>query len=139
MSLNFECKQCAECCRNIQELILLEKDIARIKNFLNSNDFYFEKNGIAYLKLKGDKGCIFLEGQKCSIYQVRPTVCKAFPLQLDVRRRVWVLNKIPCNGWNIQDYLKEQGVSLGAHSIKYSYTTSVTDAKLELNTHAKGR
>lgn len=108
MGLIFKCKKCGKCCANVKELIIINKDLKRIKNFLNRDDFYYKIKGRNYIKLKGKKGCIFLKENKCSIYPVRPLVCRSFPLQQDLKRRIWVLNRDPCPGWNIKEYLEEQ-------------------------------
>ena len=48
----FECDQCGACCRHL--------DRSEIYDYLN----------------RGDGTCIYLDGNLCSIYDRRPTICR---------------------------------------------------------------
>ncbi|NWF96745.1 MAG: YkgJ family cysteine cluster protein [Candidatus Thorarchaeota archaeon] len=105
--IRFECTKCGACCRS--ELLLVTitgSDLLRIRDalridtpqLLRAIDFYTldadevpaglkhvpavsTEKGLAYMALRklenGD--CIFLSGNECMIYPVRPSVCRAFP------------------------------------------------------------
>lgn len=128
MSLKFNCKQCGKCCKGVKKLILTAKDIEKIKAFTGREDFFKFREGINYLKLTKEKGCIFLRDNKCSIYPVRPLVCKMYPLQIMLEDRRWVLNRNPCPGWEINQYLEEQGAQINQNPISYSYSINLVNA-----------
>jgi Fe-S-cluster containining protein len=63
-------------------MTMTEEDIERISS-IGNKDFYFYKDG--YLQLKNVQGhCIFLERDRCSIYEYRPIGCQIYPLILDI-------------------------------------------------------
>jgi hypothetical protein len=78
------CNKCGECCRQSTPIRMLSLEAKTIAHFL----------GISYKKFKqkyrlvprGDgtfdmpgRPCPFLKGNLCSIYKVRPIVCRYFP------------------------------------------------------------
>jgi Fe-S-cluster containining protein len=76
------CMDCANCCKKLKPS-LSQEEITEIANHL---DISYEEFKEAYIErampegyiLKGDE-CPFLENNKCSIYDYRPEVCRAFP------------------------------------------------------------
>ena len=76
-----DCTLCGNCCRCLQ-LKLAAKDIdmlARLENISPGNyktEHCEKDNGDIYLK---DTPCRYVDGNKCSIYENRPTQCKTFP------------------------------------------------------------
>ena len=85
VTFDFKCKRCGKCCRSkgyvsigSEEINNISKrmDIAK-KEFINT---YTKKTKDNEIVLKNTKGaCIFLKGNVCSIYDVRPDQCKLFP------------------------------------------------------------
>ena len=74
---SFVCAQCGNCCR-LRFIELNKEDIERIKS-AGHKDFYDKiKNEFM---LKRNKGrCVFLNNNdSCSIYEIRPQVCRDFP------------------------------------------------------------
>lgn len=77
-----DCTKCANCCKTMSPLVQKD-DITQISVFLGfSENEFIEK----YLKLDDEteyemnvKPCPFLEDDKCSIYEVRPTDCQEYP------------------------------------------------------------
>ena len=60
------CRNCGECCGPVP---INEKEYKEIKAFIN-------KNKPKYNKEHGFLECKFRVDNKCSIYEVRPTVCR---------------------------------------------------------------
>ncbi len=78
----FECEQCGRCCINSPP-IFKEKEAHRIADYLGKKVEDLPLTPIVlYFKLfyKAEKPCPFLsEENKCTIYSVRGTQCRAFP------------------------------------------------------------
>ncbi|MGQ9721477.1 MAG: YkgJ family cysteine cluster protein [Candidatus Jordarchaeum sp.] len=102
-STNFECQQCGECC-SIYTICVTHKDVFRIvktyrldpydfldcmipdksveKSFKDVPRFLGEEGEKWVLCLKNNKkndGCYFNNSGPCSIYPVRPFICRSFP------------------------------------------------------------
>jgi uncharacterized protein len=79
-----DCTQCANCCKT-RNAEFKKADVKRIADFKNVKpkdivDQYLkidEENPTAFLSKT--LPCTFLEDNKCSIYEVRPTACKDYP------------------------------------------------------------
>jgi Fe-S-cluster containining protein len=73
----FKCINCGRCCRLLVRLY--DEDIKRIKGKKN---YFWSFFGKKYLKIKKLR-CVFLKrnGKKylCSIYNMRPGVCRRYP------------------------------------------------------------
>jgi len=93
-----DCRQCAECCR-VTEVQLAERDIERLSKFLRlrEKDFLEQytaegEDGELILK-RSAQGCIFLEGNECTVYEARPANCERFPHLLkgsgSIPSRMW--------------------------------------------------
>lgn len=75
--------------RPFSEIILTEEDSHTL--IMNGFEHLFErvfskKHGKHYHRMitAPDGECIAYEREKCSIYSIRPTLCKAFPFYIDV-------------------------------------------------------
>lgn len=79
------CIQCGECCRRCSPICVTLDEVHKIASHLKISPKRFRN------KIKGktdEKGslhirgepCPFLKGDDCSIYPVRPGVCRAFPV-----------------------------------------------------------
>ncbi len=85
------CAECANCCKKLK-IILNYMDIEKISKHLNVSEKEFiskflTKNEENEFELK-DAPCIFLENNKCRIYDIRPYACKEYPnLDKDVSDR----------------------------------------------------
>jgi Fe-S-cluster containining protein len=93
-----DCRQCAECCR-VTDVQLAERDIEHLARFLGINQKAFVEQYTAVdendeLILKRTKaGCIFLDGNECTVYEARPGNCEKFPHLLkgtgSIPSRMW--------------------------------------------------
>lgn len=92
-NVRFICKKCAICCGDTKEkvrsILLLKKEAERIaKKTLKDIEEFAEKvedtQLYVYQMRKTAEGkCVFLKDGLCSIYQIRPLICKFYPFQLN--------------------------------------------------------
>jgi len=93
-----DCRQCGECCR-VTEVQLAERDVEHMARFLGLS----EKQFLADYTAKSDDnelilrrtsaGCVFLDGNECTVYEARPGNCERFPHLLrgqgSIESRMW--------------------------------------------------
>ena len=79
-----DCTACANCCR-VTEVGITEKDVEKLARFIGTSEREFvdqftalDNSGAMILK-KNEAGCVFLEGNLCSVYEARPHNCANFP------------------------------------------------------------
>lgn len=92
--VRFRCIKCGICCGDTEEkvrcILLLKAEAEQIAKVTLKpiSDFAFKIDGKApYIyEMKKTKGrqCVFLEGTKCTIYSVRPLICRFYPFELKV-------------------------------------------------------
>ena len=78
-SIDGKCSNCGGCCNDI--IPLTNADINRIKIYIKKNDIKEIKHNLNFLlKMTYDSCCPFRDEQKqiCTIYPVRPAVCRCF-------------------------------------------------------------
>jgi len=80
-----DCTACANCCR-VATARVSERDTERLSRFLRIKpaDFlrdYTEQSGEegAILRRRKETGCVFLDGNTCTVYEARPETCQKFP------------------------------------------------------------
>lgn len=108
----FKCKRCASLCCNLGGPVITKKDAESIESSgycvsdflepLNQNEVY-SSIVIGGLKSKKDGSCIFLKSNikqnhnYCSIYSVRPVLCKLYPFTFEFYESNKIALKIiPC-------------------------------------------
>ncbi len=81
---NVFCDKCGECCRVCDPIIINNQDIMNIASFLGIS---YQTAIAKYTKRLKDgrlslrtSPCIFLEANRCRIYDARPSVCRQFPM-----------------------------------------------------------
>ena len=92
-TFRFHCDQCGKCCINREDIILSPMDIFRMSKELEIKpaDFYrkycvynigsFTRMPIVRLASVGDdKRCALLKNCKCTLHNVKPSVCAMYPL-----------------------------------------------------------
>ena len=80
-----DCTQCAECCR-VATATLSERDVERLakyfrigrEQFLAEYTAQSEEEGLI-LQRTEEAGCVFLDGNTCTVYDARPETCQRFP------------------------------------------------------------
>ena len=94
-----DCRECAECCR-VTEVQLAERDVEHLSKFLGirEKDFLEQytmpgEGGELILKRTKEAGCVFLDGNECTVYKARPGNCERFPHLLkgagSIPSRMW--------------------------------------------------
>jgi len=81
-----DCRSCANCCK-VAETDVTERDIKRLAKYLGitPQQFINEYTTTSAFEQKEpilrrrETGCIFLEGNDCTIYDARPDTCRDFP------------------------------------------------------------
>ena len=80
-----DCRACANCCK-VAETDITERDTARISRAMGMSEKEFvEKYTTSsafedeMILRRTDAGCIFLNGNDCTIYEDRPDTCRNFP------------------------------------------------------------
>jgi uncharacterized protein len=98
---SIDCRKCGECCR-VTEVQLVERDVEHMSRYLGISQEKFleeyameDKEGQVILKRTEEKGCVFLDGNDCTIYDSRPGNCERFPHLLrgagSLESRMWAL------------------------------------------------
>lgn len=80
-----DCTQCANCCR-VATATVNERDIERLARHLHVPPARFvadytvesEEEG-RVLRRSDESGCVFLDGNTCTVYEARPDSCQKFP------------------------------------------------------------
>ncbi len=91
-NLLFECSKCGLCCgdtkQKIRHVLLLESEANEIstETGLPKRDFTKQITDKApyYYEMKKDQEgkCFFLKKRQCSIYVLRPLICRFYPFEL---------------------------------------------------------
>lgn len=80
-----DCLACANCCR-VATAKLLDRDVERLARHFRLSPEKFkrefteisEEEGLI-LRRDPERGCVFLSGNECTVYDVRPASCEDFP------------------------------------------------------------
>ena len=92
ISDQFKCTGCGECCRWTGAVLLEDADITALAAHFGMSEQAFidqrtrlaaSRKQLALLD-QADGSCEFLEGDRCSIYAVRPLQCRTFPYDWSV-------------------------------------------------------
>jgi len=83
-----DCTQCANCCKTSTTEVT-ERDIEKLARHLHTTPEKFiadytmleadEGQMTRVLKFSEADGCVFLEGNLCSVYDARPGICQRYP------------------------------------------------------------
>src|SRR5262245_39440257 len=80
----FDCLQCANCCR-VATVRLAERDVLKLAKEMQLSPVQFVREYTETTPDEGlilkrtESGCVFLEGNHCLVYEVRPGICQDFP------------------------------------------------------------
>jgi Fe-S-cluster containining protein len=79
-----DCTACANCCR-VATVKVAERDVEKLAKRLGVSPTHFvaaytvEDPDEGRILKRNEGGCVFLEGNLCSVYDVRPHTCVTFP------------------------------------------------------------
>jgi len=94
-----DCSQCANCCR-VATVRITERDVDRLvrhlamrrEEFLANYTMESDEEGRILRRREGE-GCVFLEGNQCTVYDARPDTCQRFPHMVrgagSIASRMW--------------------------------------------------
>lgn len=94
-----DCRACAECCR-VTEVQLVDRDVEHLARYLGLRPQKFleeftmrNKDQELILRRTEKEGCVFLQGNECTVYEARPGNCEKFPHLLrgagSLESRMW--------------------------------------------------
>jgi Fe-S-cluster containining protein len=72
------CEGCIKCCENKMFAPLILEDIKKVYKFFPIFVIFLPEPKLV-IPLSLNKGCPYLENNKCSIYEFRPPACKIYP------------------------------------------------------------
>ncbi len=79
-----DCTACANCCR-VATTKVNDRDVERLSKFIGVRtheflrDYTVESPEEGRILRRNENGCVFLEGNLCSVYDARPQTCELFP------------------------------------------------------------
>jgi len=123
-AVRFQCIKCGICCGNTKEkdrhVLLLKREVEKIAKTTGRRIFKFavkieNKAPYSYEMKKRENGkCVFLQNDRCTIYSLRPLICRFYPFELKVmhNRKYTFLHTKECPGINkgrllSEDYFKK--------------------------------
>lgn len=122
-----DCTQCANCCR-VATVTVTGRDIERLAKFLGMKpaelmrDYTEISQEEGRVLKRGEAGCVFLEGNLCSVYEARPGTCADFPHLVhgsgSFLSRMWKMPDRACYCpivYNsLEEFKREVGFHMGA-------------------------
>jgi uncharacterized protein len=127
------CSHCGVCCTET-EMMLSQKDIARLKKMGFEQDFFVRMDRQGYALLKNRDGyCVFynLDKRRCDIYPNRPVGCRVYPVIFDEDKGEVIFDDICKSSSSIT--LREKELK-GKKVVKL---LEKIDAEAQKNQHAK--
>jgi Fe-S-cluster containining protein len=118
-AVRFHCIKCGMCCGDTKEknrhILLLRTEAEQIAKATSQPIFKFAvkiKDQASYsyeMKKREDGKCVFLENDRCTIYSLRPLICRFYPFELKVlhNRKYTFLYTEECPGINKGRLLSE--------------------------------
>lgn len=119
--VRFRCMKCGICCGDTEEktrcVLLLSAEAEQIAKATLQPIFKFtvkirDKAPFSYeIKKRSEDGkCVFLENNRCTIYSLRPLICRFYPFELKVSpdRKYQFLYTEECPGINKGRVLSEK-------------------------------
>lgn len=100
--------------RRFSDIVLTPQDASRLLASEYSQLVYCDEDGLYKIKTDADGACSAFQDHKCVINDIKPTVCKAYPLYLDMFIGLCVLNDCIAVKYddNYKTYLNELGPML---------------------------
>ncbi len=111
--LRFKCTECGKCCTGapgfvwltLEEMEAIAKHLDITLDLFKRKYVRMRNNRYSLIEKKSkNNACVFLEENKCQIYQARPKQCRTFPWWKENlnTEESWKLAAIDCEGINDQ-------------------------------------
>jgi Fe-S-cluster containining protein len=119
LSVRFRCIRCGICCGDTKDknrhVLLFKTEVEQIVKATGRQIFNFavkiEDNAPYSYEMKKRKNgkCVFLKNNRCTIYSLRPLICRFYPFELKVmhKRKYTFLYTNECPGINKGQVLNE--------------------------------
>lgn len=84
VEMAIDCTLCANCCR-VATVKLREREVDSLARFIGASrreflrDYTEQSEEEGLILKRTEKGCVFLEGTLCTVYEARPMTCQDFP------------------------------------------------------------
>jgi hypothetical protein len=77
----FACQGCGECCKN-RWVPLTLRDILKIASVTSPEEslLIWNENRIVLERRTWDNGCVFLDNGRCTIHEIKPLICRLYPV-----------------------------------------------------------
>lgn len=119
-----DCMQCAECCR-VATARVSERDVERLARHLRiaparfQAEYTTESEEEGPILRRSETGCMFLEGNLCTVYEARPDACQRFPHVVrgngSIASRMWEFVDRACYCPIVYNTLESFKQELGFH------------------------
>jgi Fe-S-cluster containining protein len=128
--MRFECQSgCNACCEQTGYVYLAESDIPRIAAFLDLSTGEFEERHVernkhwTWLRTPLEGSCVFLAEGRCSIHEVKPLQCRAFPFwpELLESRQQWRETAAMCPGIGKGELVQMEAAKAIAQEVRAAY------------------
>ena len=128
--LRFECQRgCTTCCTQKGFVYITERDAGRIAAKLGMTVADFEKRyvyrtkNLRRLRTAREVRCPFLSSEGCSIHEVKPAQCRAFPFwpELVQSKRAWRKTAEWCPGIGKGELIQIESARLIAREMEEAY------------------
>ena len=136
--VGFVCSRCSQCCGDTEDhvrtILLLKTDAERISNetLFDIHEFADQVSGFEpynYQMKKPENGkCFFLKNNRCTIYKIRPLICRFYPFQLE---------NLGNNRYSFSYTNKCPGIGKGPHHKKEFFETLFNKATNEIEENSK--
>lgn len=140
--IKFACTSCGKCCKSLgkTKVYVNPSEVVQLADLLSINeekfrDEYLESHTdlrgreLKSLKTHSSKNqCVFLDGNKCSVYEARPTQCRTYPFwpQHMIGKAEWVAESRNCEGMSVVSDISKE------HTL-VAETSSLTTSDIALN------
>jgi len=109
--VHFRCLKCASCCgdtkAHVRHILLLKLEAERIAEVTSKTIEEFARKAEGHApyayemrKTKEEEKCVFLENKRCTIYPLRPLICRFYPFELKITKngKCYFLYTKECQG-----------------------------------------
>lgn len=121
--------------RDFKDIILTSDDIIKLKKSAYKNYIFVDQDGLGRIKTNDQGVCSALKDGKCQINDLKPTICRCFPLYLDAFVGLCSLKRCPAaeKTLRFENYINEIEPLLDMYEFWISYYRKLITTKEILN------